>query len=590
MPTSELLAEILFLSGLWIFFAGIKSQSIQRSSEQFLVGLLWGALFLCRLEALFMLSLSLIFLFTLVRPFSMNWSQWRTLILTLFFFALLALYYQIMRGDYLYVLSSGQFLGNQTIVLIGIEILSSAIQYVQTFPVYAFIVFILTTAIALTGVWWILREKENWRVLDPPLLQIFGIGLIAIALDAMFGPWATWVRFVRHVIWVSLYFSPAILLTLFIGLLLFLFHAIHEKSRALWILFIIFALPAIAYLIRPLIIVDQPWGIRKFVPMVFPLFFLISLSGWFYYLKGIFVRSHYFAKTIFITLVVMLTAFFSSKSQFLLSHKLFDNMITQINTFASTIPQNGLIVVPESWTATHLQIPLQYVTRRDTILLPIEKIRNNKLQSSLNSFLAQQIERRPVIVLMNPSWDRPVALKKFNLSRINNKTLSFEHVPRIQKMEFPGNSEKLTFNYSIFSLKEKRRKNDKTATIPYDDPNITFVGFHGKEKGFRWTQEQSMIRDLDFPMNEAITIIVSTIPEQNTEKQSVEIKINDRISARLLKVESGDFFFYSDEPGLNEITSVTIASQTFVPSEKGLNLDPRRLGICFTKLTLQRAK
>ncbi len=583
IPTSEFLAQTLFLSGLWIFFSGLKSRSILTSSHQFLVAILWGALFLCRLEVLLMLSLSLILLFTLLRSFSMNWSQWRILILLLLFFILLALYYQIMRGDYLYVLTSGLFLGNQTIVLIGIEILNSAIQFVQKFPVYGFLTFIGVAVIVLTTVWRILRN-QNQR---PGLTAILGVVFIAVPLAAMIGPWASWPRFVRHVTWFSLYFSPAIALTLFCGILFYLYRAIREKSNALWTLFVLFALPAMLYLIRPLIIIDQPWAIRKFVPMVFPLFFLISLSGWFYYLKGIFVRHHYFPKAAFITFIVMLTIFFWSKSQFLLRDKLFANMITQISTFASTIPQNGLIVVPESWAGTHLQIPLQYVTGRNTILLPIEKVRNKRLQNSLNSFLAHQIERRPVIVLMDPSWDRPVALKEFKLTSVNEKSLSFEHVPRIPKMKFPDHSETVSLNYAVFSLSEKNRKNDERVVIPYDDPNVTFVSFHRKENGFRWTQEKSMIRDLNFPMKKAITIIVFTIPEYDIHKESVELRINDQISARLLRIENGAFFFYSDETKLNEITSVTIASKTFVPSEKGLNLDPRRLGICFTKLTLQ---
>jgi hypothetical protein len=582
MPTSELLAETLFLSGLWVFFSGIKSELILTSQNQFIVGLLWGALFLCRLEILFMLSLPLIFLFTVIPAFSINLSRWRILILTLIAFVFLALYYQIVRGEYLYVLTSGMFLGNQTIVLIGIEFMNSTIQFVQSHSLWGFLIFLLLTGAMLAGGWWMLCRKKHYR---PRLKAVLGILVILISLAAWIGPWATWTRFVKHVTWVSLYFSSPVLLTLCFGIVFYLYQIIREKRKiALLTLFILFSIPAIAYLIRPLIILEQPWAIRKFVPVVFPLFFLISLSGWLYYLKGILVRPHYAANVAFCALVVLLTGFFWSKSQYLLSNKLFDNLIAQIKNFSSTIPKDALVIVPESWAATHIQIPLQYLVERDTLVLPVEKTWNNRLLQSMNSYLGRQIERRHVMILLDPSWDRPIPLKDFYLNPVNKKVLSFEHVPRRQKLEFLDHSETLVMDYAAFNLSRKKRKNEKEIVIPYDDPNVTFVHFHGKENGFRWTQEKSMIRDFSFPIEKTSTIILSTIP---IHKNDVELVINDKLPARLLKVEDGNFLF--DVEGIKEIFSVTISSKTFVPSEKSINLDPRRLGICFTKLTLQRA-
>jgi hypothetical protein len=588
MPTSELIAQALFLSGVWIFFSGIKSNQPLSSPKQFMVGILWGALFLCRLETLFMLSISLIFLFTVMPAFARNWSQWRVLTLMLLFFALLALYYQIVREEYLYVLTSTKYLGNQSIVFIGVEFLTTAIQFVQKHALLGFLCFMCIMAIVLSGVWWRLRGNENYH---PRLRAALGIFIIVTSYAAIFGHWATWPRFVKHVNWISIYFSPPILLTLCFGLIFYLCRIVQEKDRvALLILFILFSLPAIASLIRPLIIIDQPWGIRKFVPIVFPLFFLISLSGWLYYLKRIFVRRDYATNTAFFILIALLTISFASQSQFLLTKRLYDNMLAQLRNFSSVIPKDALIVVPESWAATHLQIPIAYITGHHAVVLPVQKVWNNRLQHSMNTFLTHQIEKRPVVVLMDSTWDRPVPLKQFNLNRLGKRTLSFEHVPRIGKMEFPGSSEKMYFDYMAFNLSQKPRMNDEEVIIPYDDANTTFVDFHGKENGFRWTQEKSMIKDLGFPINKALTIIVSTIPEQDVNKQDVEMRINDQIPAKLFKIQNGELFFHIDDGKLNEVRSVTITSKTFVPFEKGLNTDPRRLGICFTKLTLQRAK
>ena len=41
-----------------------------------------------------------------------------------------------------------------------------------------------------------------------------------------------------------------------------------------------FAGPALCYVIDPMVVPLQPWAMRRFVPMVFPLLFLLALSGW----------------------------------------------------------------------------------------------------------------------------------------------------------------------------------------------------------------------------------------------------------------------------------------------------------------------
>jgi hypothetical protein len=155
-------------------------------------------------------------------------------------------------------------------------------------------------------------------------------------------------------------------------------------------------------------------------------------------------------------------------------------------------------------------------------------------------------------------------------------------------MIFPSDSEKVSSNYAIFKLDHKENIRYEEFVIPYDDPNVSFINFHDQEDGFRWTKERSTIKDFLFETYGRKTNIILSARSFQSEADPVQIIINSQIPGNLIKRENGDLFFSFDETSVSEITSVTILSKTFVPSEKGLNLDPRRLGICFEKLTLQR--
>ena len=128
MPATEILSQLLFLSGLLILTTQRKSSALS-FKEQRLLGIIWGSLFLCRLESIYVLAISIILVFSLVPYFSRNQKQWRPLILMLMLFGLLAIYYQILRGEYLYALTSSQISSNGSLVMLGIELLDGANRF-----------------------------------------------------------------------------------------------------------------------------------------------------------------------------------------------------------------------------------------------------------------------------------------------------------------------------------------------------------------------------------------------------------------------------------------------------------------------------
>lgn len=78
-PLSELLAQSLFLSGLWVVVSGLTAGSVIAVSYQRLAGVLWGAMFLCRIDAILFVPLALVVIFAGVPQLRKDWFCWQPL-------------------------------------------------------------------------------------------------------------------------------------------------------------------------------------------------------------------------------------------------------------------------------------------------------------------------------------------------------------------------------------------------------------------------------------------------------------------------------------------------------------------------------
>ena len=537
-----------------------------------------------------MLGVSLVLIFSWIPMFSRNQNQWRNLILPLILYFLLAAYYQILRGEYLYVLTSTRISDNHAIVMLSIELFYAASQFVQSNQTLSHFIFaglcisFISFFRSSYGV-----SKRAW----PFFLKAFvGFLVAASLLLPIVTNFVYWNRFVRNIQWMSLYFYPAILVLLAMGFVFFSFRFLHktELNSFAACLVILFLVPAVVYLLNPLIPRDQPWGIRRFVPVVFPLFFLISLGGWLAFLQRLF-RIRALQKAMFSLLMILTASAFYGMSGYLLKDRLYNSLTPQVTELCRGIPSNALILIPESWAGIHLEMPLQYSMGLDTLLVPMRGMVNNKLTSVISNYLARQVPQRPVVILYNGSEDLPRYLRShFRYEFQFRRNLSFALVSRTRQMIFPDHSDNILLDITAFTL-QKNNSITRNA-ISYDDPNISFVNFHGKENGFRWTTERSTIEGFAFPtLNKKVVATLSTIPDYSKYSGNgvgLRLIVNEEIPTNLVQESNGNYVFEIDGEMIGEINRATIESKTFVPVDQKINSDPRRLGISFRELRFDR--
>ena len=591
MPSPEILSQLLFLAGLMILISGSKNSQMP-VRKQYLAGIVWGALFLCRLESMYMLITSLILAFSLIPIFSKNPKQWHPLILSLFLFFLLGIYYQIIRGEYLYFLTSPQFSTNGIIDALGIELLAEASKLTGIHPVWSNFLFAGFCLCVILIVRW--ACNRNLSALPQWIKTSAGLIAAGILLAPVLTYSVSWTRIGRNVRWISVYFPPRLSYILIAGLVFFIFWLIRQKERKslLQFVLILFLVPAVCYILNPLVTRDQPWAIRRFVPVVFPLFFILSLGGWLYLLRTL-SRSRIFPQTVFSVLVLAISVFLYMKSGYLLTDRLYDDVSSQVEKISNSIPSNTLVVVPDSWAGIHLQTALQYSMGAESLLLPLNTKMNGNLGRTVAAYLSRQIQHRPVIALFPGAKDPPEFLRKaFGLKFYSIELIQFGIVPRIEESNFPDQSQRVSLEFAFYTLHPKKKEVPEKSVLFYDEPDVTFVNFYDKERGFRWTSENSTIENFVFETErKKIFAILSTNPQYSFYKNNdlgLSLVINGNHPMSPLKVENGNYLFDIDGNTIPEITSVTIESKTFIPAKELINSDPRRLGVCFLELRFQR--
>src|SRR4029079_17895228 len=98
-------AQALFLSGLWFFLHKMKEEGTQPRSSQVFAGLLWGCMFLTKLDALFLCVLCLMVFFAIFPRKSEDLFQWRLFFVLILTFLSGAILYQLYNADYMYVVA-----------------------------------------------------------------------------------------------------------------------------------------------------------------------------------------------------------------------------------------------------------------------------------------------------------------------------------------------------------------------------------------------------------------------------------------------------------------------------------------------------
>ena len=604
MPTSEGLSQALFLSGLWVFVSGLREDGTMLHGRQLVVGMLWGSTFLCHVIAFFYGSLSLVLVFVTLRHLAENLSRWRVLFVCLVTCGFLALYQQLTVQEYLYI---GTFFGNQDVTNVWAESLRRIGSFLlqQRWIGGLLLIALCALLVPLSSVLMSAAERKRG------LRIIFYVLMIAVMVPPLFRRHFHWTDIFQHIGWLSLYTSPVVLGLLLIGAVLFLY--LQSDSLPAWSAFLFLLIPLISLLILPLIVIQyQPWTIRRFVPVVFPLLFLFGVSGWRQALIRFGVRANGarassppatkvhaislaskmpafpFGNTIdflFVIFVCAIAFVFITKSYDLLAQRLYKDVLAQTKTLDDHVPANALLLVADTYAGIHLETPLQYFLDRDVLLLPFDRQPYPGFKAIVDSYLKRQ--RRPLFAILDPS--SLTALKSQRIFRVEIRTgfnISFVRIPHVNQDSFPDPPKNNSMNLDVYRISEKGAPPEKSG-IRFDDQDVTFLNFYSQERGWRWTTGASEIADFTFHTEGKKTmLILSTVKGFPAGGGNPELIINGTTAATLLKSEAGEFHFQVDGKAIPEIHSLLIRSQTFVPVKS--KTDRRNLGLSFVSVRFLR--
>jgi hypothetical protein len=225
----------------------------------------------------------------------------------------------------------------------------------------------------------------------------------------------------EHFIWTFVYFRPW-MLALLLGsfAILFFTRRTGESGQYTWTI-LLFLLPAaLFFLARPLIEPQQPLYIRRCIPVIFPLFFILTLQNWLLILKR-FLKSPGVASVFFAVFVAILTGTFLTDTIQLIRTPLFAGVIEEIGTIGNYLPQNALVIIPANEAGLHMELPLQYSFKRETITAP-----GQDSHQLLASFLKRQMnQNRPVFLFTTKKNTMANPLPESKLEKTFNGQMIF---------------------------------------------------------------------------------------------------------------------------------------------------------------------
>jgi hypothetical protein len=571
MPYSELLAQALFLSGMWIIVSGLKNHPSISIPRQTVAGTLWGALLLTRFEIIFILLLCFIVVLFLFPEILRSITKSKRFFLWLIFCALLGFYHQVRRGEYWYIVD----------FTLGPASASARRLFLQ-YPFVPLVLFALLFTLAVflldKGKFGRLQIQKPWR------RRLLGLAILIVLLA--FVPTRYWSpELLRtNITWLFLYTPPVIYFVIHGGLFLYIWFHLRNRIRphTLFIAVMI-GVPLCIFFINPMVSRIQPIGIRRFIPMLYPLMFLASFSGWYRLLSNALIQNHFVRRAVFGSVVLVTIVFFAAGSWHLLRSPLYDNVIPQIAKLNEQIPSDSLVIIRDTEAGIHMQLPLQYLLGRNTIVLPFQQ--QDLITKAATEYLKKKLEQNESITLL---VGRQPTIKEFPYKSLAPAKIEFSIVPVFKEDEFPSRTERVFLNWNLLVLQDPPARN----VIHYDDPKVKFIDFFEVERNLRWTSARSEIAGFRFPTNRKDTLLVLSTafpnPIHSVESLQLRIAINERKTAKFLKNENNDFHFLLPADENFEITNVRIESKTFRPNDRGINPDQRSLGVPFVRLTFSR--
>jgi hypothetical protein len=492
-------------------------------------------------------------------------------------FALCTFYWQLETGAHLWIPE----LSKQGIVsLLWVPVVSRLHGFMITHRILGNVAFVGSSFLVLVLLYsWLARRSDRQSSLVKMMLGPMLLGTLFLLLV---GKYFRWNGFYSQAKWALVYIPPVYLAALSAGFALFLYIKIRkEKSVISSILVLLLIPPALFYLILPLVVLKQPLFDRRFVPEIFPLFFLISLAGLDSLIKR-FNQGALILRLLFMLFVLSITISFYNASAYLREKPIFSGVIRQVTAIARRLPDNALVLIPSAEAGIQMELSLNYIMNRETLSLPDEE--NIGL---LENFLKRQIGKgRPIFLLsLNKLDPSPELQGAFIFKPEFDQRISFLSVRPVDAERFPDRSVRMQLNYRADRLLPRENQVSRNE-INFNDPDVSFVNFNSSQKRFRWTNDHSEIRNFIYETkgSEIRLILVLNRWSEELDLSDLKIMVNGDIPARFLIRKSTELHFLIQQAGLSKITSVIIDTKAFIPEELGISKDPRVLGIPLAKV------
>jgi hypothetical protein len=421
-PTSELLAQALFLGGLCALASGLEREGRERLAHVVLAALLWGALCLCRVDSLPLLWLGLATAALLPARSGLRPRDWAIPLVVTGSFGALAVVHQLSHGvDYVGAVGHPELASTLALAAARRPWLRGV----------ALLVLVLAGGAAVRRV----AADDASR----PRSIVMGIAVaVATVTVAAFLARLEFRRVAGHVGWIASYATPLLLALLAAGAAHALPSAFRRPGRpALALAAALFAGPALCYLVDPMVLPVQPWAVRRFLPIVFPLLFLLAVQGWKDAAERTIGRRAGAAAALLC--LAASVGFLRSTAALAGAAGRCGPSLAAVHALVGALPQDAIVLLPDSSAGLHLGPALAYAGGRRALLVPVVPGTPAAVVEVAATWLERQLRRGRRVCLVLARRGEPAGwlAARFDLRLVARPAVTFEGVRFVADGEFP---------------------------------------------------------------------------------------------------------------------------------------------------------
>ena len=576
-PTTEILAQFLFMSGIYALGKFLGNQSRENTYFGILAALCLAEAAFTRISSVFVILPILVF-FALSAPNGKNTGA-RWFLVTLAVLLGLCLLYNLTIAYF------------PTKVLMNTSLFRTAAPYLAVILLFALLLWLILrkTCPVIFSVWLPSLLKKRWSRIALTAAVCIPVLCGAFPYMQRYG------AFFRNSWNLSWFISLPGTILASLGLGFLIWQKREKKHMLLLLMFVFYAFPVLGNLKIHSIFM---WAERRFIPIILPFFLIFAAFA----VSKLTLSNRKLRYVTTFILLSLLSFHNYTLGRTLLKNTDYSGAVDFCETVSKHFAANDIIICNGSWLAT----PLQYIAGRTT------------LQVSDQTHSKQLEKARRILKLMKAWIDR--GKKVYYVSqdeKIYSTLVDFEYkateVLQTKLLErvsgrLPEKINQMNVAARIYKIKPLHKtaslKTDKhTIEVGYDFLSL-IDGFYETEPCFlpdpdavtwRWTGPSATVKlpveDMG-SVKKAIFHIKSNRPD-NVADAAVVISAGKNSVKRITIPAEGSAFKEYDlviaEPCPQKagIFTITITSSVWRPSEKNPSTDDRQLGVMVDKILLQ---